>query len=276
MLQQRCGVTPSLLAHILVSKYAHHCPFTGKSKFTGGNTGSWLPRQNLVFWVELAADWLRPIYDAIRTGVMAGGYVQVDETPQRFLAPGPRQNPRPATSGPPSRPGGDVFYRWEISRGAECLHTVLPVDFRGIVQCDGYSAYASFARKKDQLQLAGCWAHVRRKFFEARQQDPPVAGWLLRQIRQLYRLEKKLRRLHAGPDLRAAQRAHQARPVYARLHRALTRLKLKGRYLPRSGMGRAIDYTLNLWPQLGVYLDNGRIEIDQNNVENAIRPTAPR
>ncbi len=86
--------------------------------------------------------------------------------------------------------------------------------------------------------------------------------------------KKKLRRLHAGPDLRAAQRAHQARSVYARLHRALTRLKLKGRYLPRSGMGRAIDYTLNLWPQLGVYLDNGRIEIDQNNVENAIRPTA--
>ncbi len=273
MLQQRCGITPNLLAHLLVSKYAHHLPLYRQEQIYWRQHRVWLPRQNLVFWVELAADWLRPIYDAIRTGVMAGGYVQVDETPQRFLAPG---NGKTKTGyfWTASRPGGDVFYRWEISRGAECLHTVLPVDFRGIVQCDGYSAYASFARKKDQLQLAGCWAHVRRKFFEARQQDPPVAGWLLRQIRQLYRLEKKLRRLHAGPDLRAAQRAHQARPVYARLHRALTRLKLKGRYLPRSGMGRAIDYTLNLWPQLGVYLDNGRIEIDQNNVENAIRPTA--
>ena len=69
-------------------------------------------------------------------------------------------------------------------------------------------------------------------------------------------------------------RAHRSRPIYQRLHRLLTRLKSKRRYLPRSRMGLAIDYTLNLWPLLGVYLDDGRIEIDQNLVENAIRPTA--
>ena len=101
-----------------------------------------------------------------------------------------------------------------------------------------------------------------------------IAGWLLRQIGHLYRIERKLRVSKAGPRLRAAVRAHQARPIYQRLHRIFTQLKSKHRYLPRSRMGLAIDYTLNLWPLLGVYLDDGRIEIDQNLVENAIRPTA--
>jgi hypothetical protein len=173
-----------------------------------------------------------------------------------------------------SRPSGDVVYQWQTSRGAACLDNVLPVDFRGIVQCDGYSAYGSFARKREDIELAACWAHVRRKFHEAREQDPLMATWLLRQINHLYGIERKLRRAKSGPQLRAAMRAHQAKPVYARLHRVLTRLKIKRRYLPRSGMGMAIAYTLNLWPQLGVYLADGRVEIDQNLVENAIRPTA--
>jgi hypothetical protein len=151
---------------------------------------------------------------------------------------------------------------------------VLPVDFKGTVQCDAYAAYASFARHKEHIQLAACWAHARRKFYEAREQDPLIAGWLLRQLGHRYRLERKLRLSHGGPRLREAVRAHQARPISQRLHRVLTRLKIKRRYLPRSRMGLAIDYTLNLWPLLGVYLDDGRIEIDQNLVENAIRPTA--
>ncbi|MEI9999742.1 MAG: transposase [Verrucomicrobiota bacterium] len=110
MLQQRCGVTPSLLAHILVSKYAHHLPLYRQEQIYWRQHRVWLPRQNLVFWVELAADWLRPIYDAIRTGVMAGGYVQVDETPQRFLAPGHGKT-KTGYFWTASRPGGDVFYR---------------------------------------------------------------------------------------------------------------------------------------------------------------------
>jgi transposase len=99
-------------------------------------------------------------------------------------------------------------------------------------------------------------------------------SWLLRQIRHLYHIERELRDQRAGPQLRAVTRSHQARPIYQRLHRILTRLKMKRRYLPRSRMGLAIDYALNLWLLLGVHLGDGRIEIDQNLVENAIRPTA--
>ncbi len=273
MLQQRSTVAPGLLAQIIVSKYCDHLPLYRQEQIYWTRHRVWLPRQNLAHWMEVATDWLKPIYQHIRTGVMAGGYVQVDETPVDFLAPG---NGKTKTGyfWTTSRPGGDVVYQWETSRAASCLDNVLPVDFKGTVQCDGYAGYASFARRKEHIQLAACWAHARRKLHEAREQDPRRAGWLLRQIVHLYRIERSLRDNRSGPRLRGAVRAHQARPIYQRLYRVLTRLKIKRCYLPRSGMGLALDYILNLWPLLGVYLDDGRIEIDNNIVENAIRPTA--
>jgi len=273
VLQERGSAAPGLLAQIIVSKFVDHLPLYRQEQIYRTRHGVDLSRHTMVRWLELAADWLGPIYRHIRTGVMAGGYVQVDETPVPYLEPG-HGTARMGYFWTASRPGGDVVYQWQTSRSAACLDNVLPVDFRGIVQCDGYSAYGSFARKREDLELAACWAHVRRKFHEARGQDPLMATWLLRQINHLYRIERKLRRAKSAPQLRAAMRAHQAKPVYVRLHRVLTRLKIRRRYLPRSGMGMAIAYTLNLWPQLGVYLDDGRVEIDQNLVENAIRPTA--
>jgi len=273
VLQERGSAAPGLLAQIIVSKFVDHLPLYRQEQIYRTRHGVDLSRHTMVRWLELVADWLQPIYRHIRTGVMAGGYVQVDETPVPYLDPG-HGKAKLGYFWTTSRPGGDVVYQWQTSRGATCLNNILPVDFRGIVQCDGYSAYDSFARKKEDIALAACWAHVRRKFHEARQQDPLMAAWLLRQIGHLYRIERKLRRSRSGPHLRAAVRAQQAKPVYARLHRVLTRLKMKRRYLPRSGMGQAIAYTLNLWPLLGVYLNDGRVEIDQNLVENAIRPTA--
>jgi len=273
MLQQRSGVAPGLLAQIVVSKYVHHLPLYRQEQIYWRQNRIWLPRQNLAHWMELAADWLKPIYERIRTGVMGGGYVQVDESPVRFLAPG-NGKAKIGYFWTASRPGGDVFYHWETSRAAACLGNVLPIDFKGTVQCDGYTGYPSFARHREHIRLAGCWAHLRRKVYAAREQDPLMAGWLMRQIRHLYRIERRLRKSRSGPQLRAAVRAHQAKPVYARLHRVISRLKMKRRYLPRSGMGLALDYALNLWSPLGVYLDDGRVEIDQNIVENAIHPTA--
>ena len=155
------------------------------------------------------------------------------------------------------------------------MDNLIAVDFTGTVQCDGYSAYPAFAgRRAGKITLAGCWAHARRKFHEALESSPRTAGWIVRQIQHLYRIEKDLRARHAGPRLRAAVRAHQSRPLIARLQRALTRLKLSRRHLPQSPLGQAIDYALGQWAALGVYLADGRIEIDNNLVENAIRPTA--
>jgi transposase len=273
-LQERGLAAPGLLAHILVGKYCDHLPLYRQEQIFIRRYGVHLPRQTLARWVALAADWLKPIYEQIRTGVMAGGYVQVDETPVNYLEPGHGRT-KQGYLWTGSRPGGDVFFRWETSRATACLNHVVPANFTGTLQCDGYSAYRAFANgRSDTIELAGCWAHVRRKFYEALEQSPRTAGWLVRQIQHLYRIEASLRERRAGPQLRAAVRAHQSRPIVKRIERALARLKSSGRYLPQSLLGGAMDYALGQWRTLEVYLSNGRVEIDNNLVENAIRPTA--
>jgi transposase len=204
---------------------------------------------------------------------VGGGHVQVDETPVDYLEPGNGKT-KQGYLWMCRRPGGDVFYRWEISRAAACLDNIIPVDFAGTVQCDGYSAYRAFANGRNGIELAGCWAHVRRKFHEALEQSPRTAGWIMRQIQHLYRVEARLRELRAGPKLRVAVRGHESKPIVERLERAFIRLKRSGRFLPQSLLGIALDYALGQWRTLDVYLDDGRVEIDNNLVENAIRPTA--
>jgi transposase len=274
-LQERGLPTAGLLAQVLIAKYCDHLPLYRQEAIYRQRHGVHLPRQTLARWVGLAADWLRPIYEAIRTGVLAGGYVQVDETPIAYLEPG-HGSTRQGYLWTYARPGGDVLFDWQTGRGAKCLEHVIDLEFTGTIQCDGYNAYPAFAKSRapGQITLAGCWAHVRRKFHEALAQAPRLIGWLLRQMGHLYRIEKELREQRAGPRLRAAVRAHQSRPVQERIRRALVRLKTTHRPLPQSLLGQAIEYALGQWQTLGAWLSDGRVEIDNNLVENAIRPTA--
>jgi transposase len=273
-LQERGLAAPGLLAHVLVSKYCDHLPLYRQEQIYAQRHGLNLPRQTLARWVELAADWLTPIYKQIRTGVLAGGYVQIDETPVEYLEPGYGKT-KQGYLWTVCRPRKDVFFWWNTSRAAACLDTIVPADFKGTVQCDGYAAYPCFAKARHgAIILAGCWAHVRRGFYEAREQSPKVSGWFLRQIQNLYRIESVLRDKKAGPALREAVRAHQSRPIVERIGRALVRFKTVGRFLPKSPLGEAIDFVRGQWSALQVYLGDGRVEIDNNLVENAIRPTA--
>jgi transposase len=271
-LQDRSLPAPGLLAHVLVGKYCDHLPLYRQERIYATRHGVNLPRQTLARWVELAADWLAPIYRQILTGVLAGGYVQVDETPIDYLDPGGGQTGQ-GYLWVCAVPRGDVVFHWATSRAAECLGNLLSADFTGTVQCDGYAAYPAFARQHPKpLTMAGCWAHVRRKFHDARDQSPKLTGWFLRQLQHLYQVEAQLRTKKAGPALRAAVRASSSRMIVERLHRALVRVQ--PRMLPQSLLGQAISYALGQWSTLTVYLGDGRAEIDNNLVENAIRPTA--
>lgn len=274
-LLERSLPAPGLLAHVLVSKYCDHLPLYRQEQIYFRRHGVYLPRQTLARWVGLAAEWLKPVYEAIRTGVLAGGYVQVDETPIRFLEPG-YGRARQGYFWASSRPGGDVFYRWETGRAATCLEQMIPASFTGTLQSDGYSAYRAFANSRgESITLAGCWAHVRRNFYEALQSSSPrTAAWVLRQIQHLYRIEAKLREHQAGPRLRQAVRLSHSQPIVQRIQNAIVRLKATKRFLPQSSLGQAIDYALSQWSTLEIYLKDGRVEIDNNLVENAIRPTA--
>ena len=276
-LQERCIAAPGLLAQVIVAKYCDHLPLYRQEHIFWSRHGVWLPRQTMARWVDLVAFWLKPVYEFICAEVTGGGYVQMDETPVRFLEPGSGK----AQMGylwVCNRPGVGVAFHWETSRSAQCIDNIIPADFKGVLQCDAYAAYGSFAQRKDRperkIELAGCMAHARRKFFEAKEQAPQVGGWLLRQMQHLYAIEDRLRKERAGPRKIEAVRASENAMVHRRLHRLLTRLKTQKCYLPQSAMGRAVDYALKNWEALEVYLSDGRVQIDNNLVENAIRPTA--
>ena len=236
-LLERSLAAPGLLAQILVSKYCDHLPLYRQESIYWSRHEVWLPRQTMAEWVGLAAEWLQPIYELIRRDVFGDDYVQVDETPIRYLAPGHGKTKLGYlwTCGVPR---GDVIFHWEVSRAATCLENLIPVDFRGTLQCDGDEAYDCFARRRgSQIVLAGCVAHVRRKFYEARETAPKVAAWFLKHFQNLYVLEAELRKARAGPKLRAVGRASLSRPVLARLHRALVRLKTQRRFFTTKSHG---------------------------------------
>ena len=265
--------TPGLVAQILVAKYCDHLPLYRQEVIYQSRHGVTLTRQTMGEWVGVAADWLRLIYEAIRREVLAGGYAQVDETPIRYLEPGHGET-KLGYFWVCHRPGGDSVFAWDTSRAATCLEKIIPVDFAGKIQCDGYTAYDAFARGRPDIELAGCWAHVRRKFFAAQAQGCRRSYLVLHLLKNLCRTEDKLRATRAGPKVRALTRALESAPVVRRLHLRLLLWQKDRRILPKSLLGQAIAYALGQWPSLLLYLDDGRVEIDNNLVENAIRPTA--
>jgi transposase len=276
-LQDRCIAAPGLIAAVIVGKYVDHLPLYRQEQIFATRHDVVIPRQTMAQWMGLAADWLRPIYEHIRTGVLGGGYVQVDETPIEYLAPGHGRT-KLGYLWTCARPGGDTVFHWAVSRAAACLESIIPSGFRGTLQTDGYSAYPAFVRAHnaragtEAITLAGCWAHARRAIHQAQESAPRTVAWLLRQIAQLYQIEERLRQHRAGPALCQTVRAAQSAMILRRLRAAL--LRIRPRHLPQSALGKAITYTLDQWPALEAFLRDGRIAIDNNRVENAIRPTA--
>jgi transposase len=230
--------------------------------------------------MDYVSESLKLIYLCMGEQLFAGSYLQVDETPIKYLEPGSGK----AQQGyfwAYSNPKGDVLFDWQPGRGHECLLEMLKkpnqsenskdavLYYQGIIQCDGYSAYGTLARKITGITLAGCWAHVRRKFNDAAKHSPALANWIIKQIQHLYQIEKK-----AGPRLRHSVRQSESRPIVARIKKALMIYKARPSILPQSTLGMAVEYALGQWVGLEVYLTDGRVEIDNNLVENAIRPTA--
>jgi transposase len=271
---ERSIATPALVAQILVSKYCDHLPLYRQEQIFASRHGVELSRQTMTQWVGIAADWLRLIYEAIAAEVLGGEYVQVDETPIRYLEPGAGKA-RQGYFFACHRPGAGVLFHWQTSRAAASLKEIIPAGFSGTIQCDGFAGYDAFQRTRGQkVLLAGCMAHVRRKFFEALEHAPKEAALVLDLIQSLYRIEADLREARAGPEVRALRREEESRPLLERLGRMLLEWKAEGRFLAQSLMGKAIAYALGEWESLLVYLSNGLIEIDNNLVENVIRPTA--
>lgn len=165
-LQDGCMAAPGLLAQIAVSRFVDHLPFYRQEQIFKTRYKVHIPRQNMVRWMEMIADRLEPVYHKISEVVLWGDYVQMDETPIRYLDPGNGKT-KMGYLWVNGKPGGDAVFRWRTSRAAQCVKDILPPEFKGILQTDAYAAYGSFAKDRPQVTMAGCMAHARRKFHEA-------------------------------------------------------------------------------------------------------------
>ena len=266
-----------LLSEIILKKYVEHVPLYRQEQTLRMRYGIHLSSKTMCDWVQVVAGWLKPIYNYIADGLRRITYLQIDETPIRYL---PEKRKRGEKKGKGSAlgyvwvyhdPEGDVLYEWHTSRAATCLEGMLD-GFRGTVQCDGYKAYTSYAKRNTAINWIGCWAHARRYFHDACEQAPTQAGWLLLQIGHLYQIEAELRDKRAGPRLREAVRNAQSMPILKRIEKVLRRKQSK--LLPSTKLEEGIAYSLARWDQLLGYCKDGRLEIDNNLVENRMRPLA--
>ncbi|MDT9272543.1 MAG: IS66 family transposase, partial [Limnospira sp. PMC 1234.20] len=258
----------SLLVYVLVSKYMDYLPLYRQQQMFL-RQGIEISRKTMSDWMMAVGNWLSVIYDEMIHELRQSGYLQVDETPVGYLKPGTGHAPK-GYLWTYHAPGVAVVYDWHPSRSAACMDGVLS-GYTGVVQCDGYSAYGAFAKQPEAagVDWLGCWAHARRKFDEAKE-DSVYAKWMLRQIQLLYAVESRVASL--SPVLREAARASESRMILDRIFRSLkTQMPL---HLPKGPTGKAIAYTLPRREELSGYLTRGECRIDNNGVENAIRPTA--
>jgi hypothetical protein len=204
--------------------------------------------------------------------LLAGDYLQIDETPVRVLDPEVKGKSAKGHLWVAGRPGGDVLFEFHRGRGAEQARQVVG-SFKGYLQRDGYAAYGTLANAPNSgLISCGCLAHGRRKFVDALIDEPEQAGWFVQQIRKLYLIEAHAREQSFWPEQRLALRQQLAPEIWAGIKGRLQ--ELGPSLLPQSPLGKAVRYALNEWESWQVYLKDGRLEIDNNLLENAIRPSA--
>jgi transposase len=260
-----------LIAWALTAKYADHLPLYRQEQMLA-RWGAPISRQNLCDWTGLATPLLEPLVKLMKADLLASGYVQADETPVKCNDPDLKDGK--TTQGylwALSRPGGDVVFEWRLSRKHEEAERLLG-DFMGVLQSDGYEAYPAYVRTRPEVVWTGCWAHTRRKFYEALGERPAEAHHALELIARLYRLEAQWDEQQVGATRAALRQEHFAQPL-AEL-KALAQDLLAGPVLPQSGLGKACAYLLGHWAPLTAHLQYSHTALDTNAVENAIRPSA--
>ena len=260
----------SLVAQVILSKYDDHLPlYRQQQQFL--RLGANFPRQTLCDWVDKGADWLRAIVREMKRELLAGDDLQADETPVRVMDPEVKGKCATGYLWVAGRPGSDVIFEFHPGRGREYARALVG-GFQGYLQRDGYSAYGTLTQPDSGVVPVGCWSHARRKFMEAAELESTEAIEIVTELRRLYLIERNARDECLRPDQRLKLRQTLAVPILAALQPRLEAMREK--HLPQSPMGKAIRYALNEWQPLTRYLQDGRLEIDNNLTENAIRPSA--
>jgi len=271
--------TEALLAHVIVSKYADHLPLYRQSQIFIRNSGLDLHRSTLASWCGKAAFHLRPVVERMAEHLKNSQKLFMDETPVPILDPGRGKTKKgyfwalardDRNWDGPDPPG--VIFNYAPGRAGKYAEQFL-TGFDGTLQVDGYGGYNRLTKAEREgglaLLLAYCWAHARRKLFDLHDSSPIARGGLA-QIAELYKIEAEIR--GKLPAERLAVRQARSAPIVEKFGVWLK--KQRSNISAKSRLGEALTYINNQWDGLQVFLHDGRVEIDSNAVENAIRPIA--
>ena len=266
-------VSPGLLAYITTNKFVDALPLYRQEQIFN-RIGIELSRANLANWVIQAGQLVQPLINLMRDRLLAYDYVQMDETTVQVLKE-PGKSPQSKSyiwvqrGGPPDAPL--ILYDYDPSRSQKVPLRLLE-DYKGYLQTDGYGGYDPVGAQPGIIQV-GCFAHVRRKFNEAikgqsKKRKSTIAWCGLKFIQKLYGIERQYK--DAKPKARYQARQDQAKPILTEMREWLD--EVLPQVPPTTLAGKALNYLHNQWPKLIRYLDDGRLRMDNNLVENAIRP----
>jgi len=259
---------PGLLAQVVIAKYVDHLPLY-RQEAIHARSGVEIGRTTLAEWCGVVGLRLQPLVDALRAELLTAPVLHADETPVAQLDPGAGKTKRAYLFAYRTAAEANpiVVFAYAGNRSGKHAAAFLG-DWKGALMVDDYSGYKALFPRVTEL---GCWAHARRKFVDLHQASgSPIANEAIQRIAALYRIEAQARDL--DPDERGRWRQQHAKPVIDDLKRWLD--ATRPQVLGASGTLTAIDYTLKRWAPLTRYLDDGRYPIDNNPIENAIRPIA--
>jgi transposase len=263
---------PGLLAQVAVSKYGDHLPLHRQAEIFRRH-GVELSRQTMCDWMRGCADLVSPLYELMKQRVLGSKALQTDDTPVPVLDP---ELPRTRTGRIWTYVGDDghpyTVYDYTPNRSRDGPEEFLK-EFRGYLQADAYSGYDHFYEEPQRgIVEVACWAHSRRRFFEAQSSDLMRSTVMLAYIRLLYDVEREAREQKLGSEARRALRQEKSNPILEDIHVYLEREQ--SQVLPKSPEGQAIAYTLSNWKALIRYCDDGDLEIDNNGAERSLRGIA--
>ena len=266
----RSYATPSLLAELIIGKYADHLPFYRQIEIFR-RMGVSLPAATVNDWFFEVADLMRPLYHRIRELVMSSDYVQCDETTIPIVNEEKHRTVKGYLWDVRAVMSGLLFFHYDHGSRAQKVALGLFHSYRGALQTDGYGVYDSFENRQGIL-LLGCWVHARRYFERALDNDRARAEYALAQIARLYSIEQEA----DDSRLTYEQRAELRRRVAYPLIRAFEQWMLDEapKVMPKSPIGKAIEYTYRIYYRLSRYHLDGRYLLDNNLIENSIRPIA--
>ena len=260
----------SLLADILINKYNYHLPFYRQiQKFK--ELGVLLSDATINDWFVAVCSKLRPLYDKLRAQILSSEYIQVDESTLPVIDNEKHRAVKGYMWAVRDALGGDVYFHYDMgSRSGDTARKLIG-GYQGTVQTDGYEVYNSFENTPGKMMI-GCWAHVRRKFVEALDENKKYASEAIVYISKLYKIEEEMR--EAGLDAEAIKerRQKESYPIIQDFEKWMD--SVADIFSPKSRMAKALVYTYSLLPRLSRYVLDGRYNIDNNGIENAIRPLA--